>query len=349
MKKALLIAGIIAVGACIIYAIGNKLASSVFADDAVAAAAAKPWPIGARTLDAIPDRLPPLRANQTSVKLTSLANALPKNEAVDDFVRRELARGELTIGPPPALPDVSAIRELLLHEQVVWVRHDGIDSNETSTMRAMQMMTARGLIASALAKARNNDADAWEDLQAVANLSRALDPYPQTMVQSAAFSMLRMINAVAWKMPMPVPAWFRESQNYEPVPRLLEAFQYQVASYWRSGAELLPTKWLAESIDHDRKIAEHLMTVTACDVTAPANELGVDLSSLWRRAFRYRAEREATANALRVREGKPIVTASRCSDGAWTFDGNNTLRFSRRISTAPPDTPMPLVISLAHS
>ncbi|HWK12036.1 MAG TPA: hypothetical protein VNR64_18380, partial [Vicinamibacterales bacterium] len=94
---------------------------------------------------------------------------------------------------------------------------------------------------------------------------------------------------------------------------------------------------------------EHLMTVTACDVTAPANELGVDLSSLWRRAFRYRAEREATANALRVREGKPIVTASRCSDGAWTFDGNNTLRFSRRISTAPPDTPMPLVISLAHS
>ena len=73
------------------------------------------------------------------------------------------------------------------------------------------------------------------------------------------------------------------------------------------------------------------------------NELGTDLSSLWRRAFRYRAEREATANALRVREGKSIETSSRCSDGGWMFDGT-TLRFSREIATAAPDTPMPLVL-----
>ena len=58
-------------------------------------------------------------------------------------------------------------------------------------------------------------------------------------------------------------------------------------------------------------------------------------SSVWRRAFRYRPEREATANALRVREGKSIETGSRCSDGGWTFDGT-TLRFSREIATAAP-------------
>ena len=56
-----------------------------------------------------------------------------------------------------------------------------------------------------------------------------------------------------------------------------------------------------------------------------------------------RAEREATANALRVREGKSIETASRCSDGGWMFDGT-TLRFSRAIATAAPDRPMPLVL-----
>jgi len=67
------------------------------------------------------------------------------------------------------------------------------------------------------------------------------------------------------------------------------------------------------------------------------------LTSVWRRAFRYRAEREATAKALRVREGKPIETASRCSDGGWMFD-ETTLRFSREIATAAPDTPMPLVL-----
>jgi hypothetical protein len=66
------------------------------------------------TLYAVADRWPPLRANGASEKLTALANALRKNEAVDDFVAREITRGELTIGEPPALPDVSAIRELLL-------------------------------------------------------------------------------------------------------------------------------------------------------------------------------------------------------------------------------------------
>jgi hypothetical protein len=73
------------------------------------------------------------------------------------------------------------------------------------------------------------------------------------------------------------------------------------------------------------------------------NELGTNLSSVWRRAFRYRAEREATANALRVREGKSIEARSRCSDGEWMFDGA-TLRFSREIATPAPDRPMPLML-----
>jgi hypothetical protein len=75
------------------------------------------------------------------------------------------------------------------------------------------------------------------------------------------------------------------------------------------------------------------------------NDLGTDLSSVWRRAFRYRAEREATAKALRVREGKSIETSSQCSDGGWTFDGT-TLRFSRDIATSLPDNPMPLVLRI---
>ena len=111
----------------------------------------------------------------------------------------------------------------------------------------------------------------------------------------------------------------------------------------QSGAQLFPTKSLAASVENDRAIAEELFGTTRCDVNARPNELGTDLTSVWRRAFRYRAEREATANALRVREGKSIETASRCSDGAWTFDGT-TLRFSREIATAAPDRPMPLVL-----
>ncbi len=144
-------------------------------------------------------------------------------------------------------------------------------------------------------------------------------------------------------MPRHAPAWLGELQERDNVRPLLEAFQHQTASYWRSGAGMFPTKSLAASVEHDRLIAEEMFNTTRCDVNARMNDLGTDLSSVWRRAFRYRAEREATANALRVREGKPIETASRCSDGGWTFDGT-TLRFSREIATVAPDRPMPLVL-----
>jgi hypothetical protein len=313
-------------------------------EDAVATSAARPWPGGMGTLDAVADRWPKLQANGASVKLTALANALPKNEAVDDFVAREITRGEITIGEPPALPDVSAIRELLLREAVVWERHDGIGGNdETEAMRALQLRVARALVASALTKGRAEDPAAWDDLHAVWNLARALDGHPQMMAQTAALTTARMINAVAWKMPLPAPAWLGELQARDNVRPLLEAFQYSAASYWEDGARIFPTKWLAASVDHDRLIAEELFNLTRCDVNARANELGTDLTSVWRRAFRYRAEREATANALRVREGKSIETGSRCSDGGWMFDGT-TLRFSREIATAAPDSPMPLVL-----
>jgi hypothetical protein len=163
------------------------------------------------------------------------------------------------------------------------------------------------------------------------------------MAQTASLTTARMINGAAWKLPLPAPAWLAELQARDEVQPLLDAYQYQTASYWKDGARMLPTKWLATSVEHDRRIAEELFETTACDVNARANEVGVDLTSVWRRAFRYRAELEATANALRVREGKPIVATSRCSDGTWSFDGT-TLRFSRPIATAAPDRPMPLVL-----
>ena len=310
---------------------------------AVTTSAARPWPGGMGSLDAVADRWPSLKANDASVKLTSLAKALPQNEAVDDFVEREIVRGELTIGDPPPLPDVSAIRELLLREPIVWERRVEFDDTEVAEMRGVQMRVARALVASALTKARANDLAAWDDLHAVWKLARSFAEHPQMMAQTAALTMARMINAVAWKMPLPAPAWLGELQDRDSVRPLLEAFQYQAASY--SDGAWFPTKWLANSVDRDRGIAEALFKETRCDVNTPMNDLGTDLSSVWRRAFRYRAEREAMMNALRVRAGKPIETASRCSDGGWMFDGT-TLRFSRDIATAAPDTPMPLVLQV---
>ena len=312
-------------------------------EDAVATSAARPWPGGMGSLDAVVNRWPSLKANDASVKLTALAKELPKNEAVDDFVEREIARGELTIGDPPALSDVSAIRELLLREPIVWERRVQFDDTVVAEMRGVQMRVARTLVASALTKARGRDLTAWEDLHAAWKLARSLEEHPQMMAQTAVLTMARMINAVAWKMPLPAPAWLDELQDRDNVGPLLEAFQYQAASYPSNA--WFPTKWLADSVDRDRGIAEALFKETRCDVNTPMNDLGTDLSSVWRRAFRYRAEREATANALRVRMGKSIEPGSRCSDSGWMFDGT-TLRFSREIATAAPDTPMPLVLQV---
>jgi hypothetical protein len=162
-------------------------------------------------LNSVADRVPPLQANDAAVQLTALVNKLTKNETVDAFVAREIARGELTIGAPPALPDISAIRELLLRKPIVWKRVDGIGGdNDSSAVRTVQMTAARSLVASALAKARANDPAAWEDLHAAWNLALSLNGHPQMMVQTAASSMARMINAVAWKMPLPAQAWLGE-------------------------------------------------------------------------------------------------------------------------------------------
>lgn len=339
MKRVLIVIAVLALIAWVISWFWNK--------DAVTTSAARPWPGGLGTLEGA-NRLPPGKANSASVKLMALANALPKRDAAGDFVRREVSRGEITIGGSPAVPDVSAIRDLLLHEPVVWQHRDDIGGgNEANAERAAQLTIARALVASALTKARANDPAAWEDLHAAWNLARSLEGHPQVMTQTAVLSTVRMINAVAWKMPLPVPAWFAELQSRDNLRPLLEAFRHQTASYAKDGTALFPTKMLAASVDHDRVIAEELFKLTQCDVNARENELGTDLRSVWRRAFRYRAECEAAANALRVREGKPIATASQCSDGGWTFDGA-TLHFTREIATVPPDNPMPLTLKIGQ-
>jgi hypothetical protein len=336
MKKLLVILGVIALVVWVV--------SWFRVPGAVVSSASKPWPGGMGTLEAAAKRFPPLKGNEAAGKLMVLARALPKNDTIEGYVGREVERGELVIGNAPALPDVAAIRELLLREPIVWARGEGIGGDEdTQTRRGAQMTMGRALIANALAKARANDAAAWEDLHAAWKLARSLEGYPQMLTQTAALSIARMVNGVAWKMPLPAPAWLAELQERDSVRPLLEAFQYSAASYSGDGLRVFPTKMLANSVDHDRAIAEEASRETRCDVNAQENELGVDLRTVWRRAFRYRAEREAAANALRAREGKPVETASQCSDGAWTFDGT-TLRFSREIPTAPPDKPLPLVL-----
>ena len=112
-------------------------------EGAVATSAARPWPGGMGLLDAVVNRWPSLKANDASVKLTALAKALPKNEVVDDFVERE-SRVASSPSAIRGLPDVSAMRELLLREPIVWERRVEFDDTVVAEMRGVPMRVARG-------------------------------------------------------------------------------------------------------------------------------------------------------------------------------------------------------------
>jgi hypothetical protein len=85
----------------------------------------------------------------------------------------------------------------------------------------------------------------------------------------------------------------------------------------------------AEAIDRERTLTGELARVTECEFHRVSETPNLDIG--WQRAFRYRVEREATANALRARAGQPIEEGSHCSDGGWSFDGK-TLRFAKPIA-----------------
>jgi hypothetical protein len=341
MKKALLLLVLLAAAVYVV--------SWFWAGDQVEAAAARPWPDGMGTLAAVPGRYPPQGENEAARTLTKLAGAFAENDPVTAYVRREIARGELTIGESPAITDVSAIRDLLLRGPVVWERNLPQQHGGLLPKVAMHRSLMRALVASALGRARRHDAGAWEDLHAAWNLTKSLDGHPHLILRIVAMSMTRAINAVAWKMPLPVPAWFGEVQDRDLVQLLLETLQFEDWRAWRD--QKFPLKPFAERVERERALAGELARVTACEFdgvtgTGDRPDPPATLDIGWQRAFRYRVEREATANALRARAGQPIGMGSHCSDGGWSFDGK-TLRFAKPIVLPERrDTSMPLTLHI---
>src|SRR5688572_29235264 len=145
MKKALVL---LVLMAAMVY-----VASWFWAGDQVDAAAARPWPQGLGTLAAVPERYPPQQENEAARKLITLAGTFGENDAVTTYVRREIARGEVTIAEPPAIPDLSAIRDLLLREPIVWKRDVSVQHGGHLGRIRMYVSLTRALGANALGRA----------------------------------------------------------------------------------------------------------------------------------------------------------------------------------------------------
>jgi hypothetical protein len=358
---------------------------------AMRSAGQEPWPLGLGTLASVEARVKPQRTNDAARQLIVLAKPLDfsfapsemtlppstPRTAIGEYVRREHARPEATIGEPPAevatyldshATEIDALRDHLLRESIQWDLDPSKGNDGSIPSLRDHMQVARLLSARALVRGRAHDGQSWNDLHAVWRLTQSLETRPELISQLIVLAMARSVNAVAWKLPAPAAPWFEEVQQVDHRRLLIGAHQYEMWAMWRHGDRALHGaaavfakpifRWeVADTVRFQRENTRELAAMTACSMDGPAfverrlktiprwNAVSrmatPNLEAIWLRAFRSVPEREATMNAMRIAEGQPIVATSACSDGAWRFE-NDRLTFSREILKSENETVMPL-------
>lgn len=352
------------------------------------------WPAGLGTLASVETRVRPQKTTDGARRLVALAKPLgitfktgsPKDPvltAIGEYVKAEHVRAEPAIHEPSSEiqaflaaheAEIDALRDHLLHgEPIAWEVDLSKDFDAPLPNLLGHMHVARLLSARALVRARGDDVRAGDDLHAVWRLTHSLESRPELISQLIVLAMTRMVNAVAWKLPVANVAWLDEMRKVDHRRLLLSGFQYDTWMMWRHGEKSTKgvmwtitrpyERWsVADMTDHQRRIAEEVAATTACGFDGAAFSQHVaesiprwntlaqiaipNFGSVWQRAFRSVAEREATMNAVRIAQGQPIVAESVCSDGAWRFE-NDRLSFSRDLpKSSEAETVMPLSLAI---
>lgn len=351
-----------------------------------------PWPADLGRLEDLPSQFPKREPSASALRLAQLARPLgvdfaqkktkaDAGEGVANFVNGEQVRDVLVIGEPPAAVAeyiatharaIDTVRDHLIRSNdIAWtVDLDKKFEAPLPNLLAHQHVV-RLLVARALIRARTGDAGAWEDLHAASMLDRSLQRRPELLSQLISLHFARMINAAAWKLPLPAPGWLSELHAIDRRRLMLRGLQYDTWLLWRHGPEEVGGAWkfltrpyLRVSVGnmavHQRATAIELANVKACGFEGDEyferrlkelsrwNIVGriavPNIGTVWSRVLRHEVEREATANALRARTGEPVSAESRCSDGSWRYD-DGRISFTRAIPGIGK-TDMPLALSL---
>lgn len=347
----------------------------------------RPWPLGLGMVVDAPKRFPPAKENAAATRLVELAAKADVDlrrsstrrgrggvqeelrDEVIEYVRVQLERSGDAIDAPPAevaryLTDnaatLDAIRALALSgTPIVFesdIRRDGAERLERDRDRPEPVPIGpnifslqhlhRVFVVRALTAARDGKAAAWDELRTTWELTRPQWGRPDTAAVLGASTAARMVNGAARKMPLPPPAWLAELDAF-PYEQHLAAAQY--AEAW-----LNKDPGLTERL---RGMAVGVLQAKACDTTSPQfdavrERLGAraapGLVSDWGRLMRFRAEREARRNVLRIRAGQPPLRASQCSDGSWEVTPTS-FRFTRDVPVQRPRIDYPLEYAKASS
>ncbi len=384
MKRALLvllIAGVVV--AVLVSVIGSVAVASV--DER---APQRAWAAGLGSVESLPVRFPKRDASEAATKLIDLAiplgidftprsgpNPSPSTPPVlKEFgtwlkTEQESADRNLSEVPPDVdsflgtrVGPLDAVRDHLLRGgEVVWPVDVEANATQPFPNLLAHMHLSRILVVRGLATR------SWPDLEAAWRLSRSLQERPELISQLIALAIARNVNAAAWKLPAPAPAFLYEMGQVDHVYLLAQGMQSETFYMWRHGVkdvDSFPNPFLewsaADYIAHERTTVEHFLEMRQCGFDAVrysnqrveaiafwnvfAKVATPNLASIWPRAFRYRAEHEAKMNALRAAAGRPIVPRSQCIDGSWKLE-NGTLAFSKALPKASEqDAAMPLTL-----
>ena len=341
--------------------------------------AERPWPADLGPLVDFPSRYPPETRNEDAARLVALARPLVAefgpdsekrpNPALSAFFQggaREQTSAKRSIGAQPDAVTqfletnaeaLDAIREHLLRAELVWDRDLSQGYVVPLPNPAAHLQLNRVLVVRALANR------SWDDLHAAWRLTKALRSRPEMVPQWIGMVCIRVINATAWRLPSPAPVWLDEVLTADHAWLFARGMQADTWAHWVFNAERNRLKGrnrspfarfaLARMIDGERRAATVLLNNRDCALDTqrffekhsnePFGSRPKEMISLWRAVFRYRVEREATKNVLRIDAGEPIVESSDCSEGTWSFT-NGVLAFSRELPTVAPQVDMPLTL-----
>jgi hypothetical protein len=341
----------------------------------------RPWPLGLGVVADAPKRFPPAKDNAAATQLVELAAAADVElryspgrrsrggvreelrDAFTEYVRVQLERSGDTIDAPPAevaryLTDNAApldrIRTLALSGAPIvfevdvnrlgrgegeFNRADGPDPIPAGPNVFALQHIHRAFVVRALTSARDGNLAAWDELRTAWELTRPLWGRPDTTAVLGASTAARMVNAAARKLPLPPPAWLAELDTFPYEQHLAAA---QQAEAWRGKNPALTERL--------RGMAVEVLQAKACDAESPRfdavrRKLGAratpNLIADWERLMRFRAEREARRNVLRLRAAQPPLPHTQCSDGTWQVTPAS-FKFTRDVPVQSPQIKYPL-------
>jgi hypothetical protein len=280
------------------------------------------------------------RRSRTKVTKQAAVNAWLMAQATATTDRLTAPPQEVSAWMAGNATGLAALREHLVSgDPIQWDFSGGADSTAAFPNLLAHLQLSRQLVASGLLRELRGEAGAWDDLHAAWELSAILQRRPELICRLVALGIARQVNTAARMLSQPAPAWFAEVTATDFVKTFMESMQFEtVDAGKRVAAQRGFRGWLGRLqypsyVTFQRAILSDVSATTACgaDVNAiyqrRAEELPSwnrapvsvpSIASVWVRAWRYRIEREATANALRVHAGLPVGRASACSDVSWT-------------------------------